>query len=224
MTLTQKLTIQLSTGRQKLNELLAVEERSAEQNVELETLTAEVQKAEPELRAAITAEGEEVVETTVQKPEDRELRALIGEASIGSIVSHVLRNKGTSGAERELQDHFELATNEIPVELLRAPVEIPRRDRTAPSDVGAQQSEIVLPVFSTGDAAFLGVRETMLQAGDAIFAVLSTKPTIHGPFKDSSVAANTTGTFTADALEPLSEFQATFLYRRTDAVRFSRDG
>ena len=219
MTLTQKLTIQLSTGRQKLNELLAVEERSAEQNVELETLTAEVQRTEPELRAAIASEGDVVVETTVQKPEDRELRELVGKASIGSIVSHVLRNKGTSGAERELQDHFELATNEIPVELLRAPMET-RAVTVAPSDVGSQQNEIVLPVFSSGDASFLGVRETMLQAGDAVFPVLSTRPTVHGPFKDSSVAANTTGTFTADVLEP-SRIQATFLYRRTDAVRFS---
>ena len=170
MTLTQKLTIQLNTGRQKLNELLAVEERSAEQNVELETLTAEVQKCEPELRAAIASEGEEAIETTVQKPEDRELRSLVGKASIGSIVSHTLRNKATSGAERELQDHFDVATNEIPLELLRAPAE-QRAITVAPSDVGAQQSEIVQPVFSTGDAAFLGVRETMLQAGDAVFPV-----------------------------------------------------
>ena len=60
----------------------------------------------------------------------------------------------------------------------------------------------------------------MLQSGDAVFPVLTTRPTVHGPFKDSSVAANTTGTFGADLLEP-SRVQATFLYRRTDAIRFA---
>ena len=86
--------------------------------------------------------------------------------------------------------------------------------------MGAQQEPIVQPVFSGGDGEFLGVRETMLAAGDAIFPVLSTRPTIHGPYKDSTSAGNTTGTFTADALEP-SRIQAAFLYRRSDGVRFA---
>ena len=219
MTISQKITIRLSSARQKLNELLAIEERSDEQTAELETLTAEVQKIEPELRAAIASEGAEVVVETTQKPEDRELRELVGKASIGGIISHVLRHKTPVGAERELQDHLELSSNEIPVELLRTPVEH-RAVTVAPSDVGAQQSEIVQPVFASGDADFLGIRETMLQAGDAIFPVLSTRPTVHGPYKDSTSAGNTTGTFTADALAP-SRISATFLYRRTDAVRFA---
>ena len=76
------------------------------------------------------------------------------------------------------------------------------------------------PVFADGDAAFLGARETMLQSGDAVFPVLSTRPTIRGPFKASESAGDTTGTFTADVLEP-SRIQAAFSYRRTDAVRFA---
>ena len=218
MTISQKLTIKLSSARQKINELLGVEERSEDQNKELESLTADVQKTEPELRAAIASEGaDETVETTV-KPEDRELRELVDKASVGSIVSHALRNKSTSGPERELQDHFELSTNEIPLELLRTPVEH-RAVTVAPSAVSSQQQPIVPPVFAEGDIAFLGARETMLQAGDAVFPVLSTRPTVHGPYKDSTSAGNTTGVFTADVLEP-SRIQSAWLHRRTDAVRF----
>ncbi len=88
MTASQKSTIKLSSARQKLNELLAIEERSEEQNTELETLTDSVQSLEPELRASIAAAGEDVVETTVETPEGRELRSLIDKASIGGIVSH----------------------------------------------------------------------------------------------------------------------------------------
>ena len=58
MTRSQKLTVRLSEVRQRLNELLGVEDRSDEQNAELETLTGEAQKLEPELRAAIVAEGD----------------------------------------------------------------------------------------------------------------------------------------------------------------------
>ena len=214
-----KIDHQAELRSAEVNELLAIEERSEEQNTELETLTDSVQSLEPELRASIAAEGEDVVETTVETPEGRELRSLIDKASIGGIVSHALRNKATSGADRELQDHYGCSGNEIPLELLRAPVEA-RAITAAPSDTGAQQSEIVQPVFADGDAAFLGARETMLQAGDAVFPVLSTRPTVHGPFTGSDSAADTTGTFTADTLEP-NRIQAAFSYRRTDAVRFA---
>ena len=56
----------MSEKRQRLNELLGiVETRSEEQQGELETLTGEIQKLEPEMRAAIAAEPDPVVETRV---------------------------------------------------------------------------------------------------------------------------------------------------------------
>ena len=126
-------------------------------------------------RDCFRGRGRSTVETTTLKPEDRELRELWARPVRARIISCVLRHKSTSGsgAEKELQDHLELSSsNEIPsVELLRTPVEH-RAVTVAPSDVGAQQSEIVQPVFASGDANFLGARETMLQAGDAVFPVL----------------------------------------------------
>ena len=56
MTITQKIQLRLSECRQNLNELLQVETRSAEQQIEMETLTKEVSAKEPELRAALAAE------------------------------------------------------------------------------------------------------------------------------------------------------------------------
>ena len=53
MTATQKIQLRLSECRKKLNELLQVETRSAEQQTEMETLTAEVSRRDPELRAAL---------------------------------------------------------------------------------------------------------------------------------------------------------------------------
>ena len=221
MTPKQKIELKMSEARSKLNALLdvAIEERTDDQKSEIVSLSESLQTLEPELRAALLAEPEKPEVTTDVKPEDHELRALIGTASIGEIVSGALRGKPAVGASKELQDHLGLASNEVPLELLRVPVEA-RAVTTAPGDVGAQQSEIVQPVFADGDSAFLGARETMLQSGDAVFPVLSTRPTIRGPFKASESAGDTTGTFTADVLEP-SRIQAAFSYRRTDAVRFA---
>ena len=56
MTTAQTLMLKLSSARQRLNELLQVETRSAEEQTEMETLTAEVSAKEPELRAALAAE------------------------------------------------------------------------------------------------------------------------------------------------------------------------
>ena len=57
MTAAQTIQIKLSSCRQRLNELLQVEERSAEEQTEMETLTNEVSAREPELRAALAAEA-----------------------------------------------------------------------------------------------------------------------------------------------------------------------
>ena len=56
MTAAQTIQVKLSSARQRLNELLQVETRSAEEQTEMETLTNEVSAKEPELRAALAAE------------------------------------------------------------------------------------------------------------------------------------------------------------------------
>ena len=53
MTAAQTIQVKLSSARQRLNELLQVEKRSAEEQTEMETLTNEVSAREPELRAAL---------------------------------------------------------------------------------------------------------------------------------------------------------------------------
>ena len=219
MTNAQRLTCELSKAKQRLNALSAGETLSEEETTEIETLSASVQQLEPQLRAAIVSEGAETATVETTKPEDREFREILQKASAGSIISCALRNKSTVGPERELQDHYEISANEIPLELLRTPVEH-RALTPAPTDVGVQQAEVTQPVFASGDGAFLGARESMLQSGDAVFPVLSTRPVVRGPFKDSTAAANTTGSFGADLLEP-SRIQCAFLYRRTDATRFA---
>ena len=126
MTRKQKLLIEQSEKRQKINELLEKEDRSADENTELESLTARMQAIEPELRAAIVAEGAAETRDRLDFGNDtagRELRALVADASAGAIFSATLEHRATDGRTAELQQHFGLAPNQVPLAMLRAPVE-----------------------------------------------------------------------------------------------------
>ena len=50
--------------------------------------------------------------------------------------------------------------------------------------------------------------------------MLTSRPTVRGPFVGSDDAADTTGAFDADLLPP-KRIQASFIYRRTDAMQFN---
>ena len=64
MTPAQTIQLRLSECRQSLNTLLQVETRSDEQQTEMESLTAEVSKREPELRAALASEPDPETKTS----------------------------------------------------------------------------------------------------------------------------------------------------------------
>ena len=84
MTKLQKLLIEQSEGREKLNTLLDVEpdKLSDEQRGEMTTLTTRAVSIEPELRAAMVAEKPTETTELNNDTEARELTALISAASI----------------------------------------------------------------------------------------------------------------------------------------------
>ena len=108
MTTAQRITVRLSECRQRLNELLGVEGRNDEQQTELEKLTGEVQKLEPELRAAIAAEGADQRDTELQfgpvrTPEERERDDLHGLARLGNYLLAAMQGREPSGPEHEFR-------------------------------------------------------------------------------------------------------------------------
>ena len=220
MTAKQKLQIEQSEKRQRINELLAIDELSDEQRGELDTLAKRMQNLEVELRAAIVAEGDEQRAAAGQFGDDAKLRELESRASLGSIFDAVVNGRSPDGPEAELQQHYGIGENQIPLSLIRPPaVEEHRAVSPAPSDVGAMQAPIIPAVFPGSVAAFLGVDMPSVPAGDAVYPVLTSRATVGGPHTDSTEVAETTGSFTADVLSP-ARLQASFTYRRTDAARF----
>ena len=221
MTRKQKLLIEQSEKRQKINELLDKEDRSADEQSELESLTTRMQAIEPALRAAIVAEGAAETRDRTEFGDDaagRELRALVADASAGAIFAATLEHRATDGRTAEVQKHFGLAPNQVPLAMLRSPVEA-RAVTPAPGDVGTNQSAIVPGVFPQSCAAFLGIDIPTVPVGEAVYPVLSTNAAVE-VLAENAEGTETTGSFTADVLSP-GRLQASFFYSRESRASFA---
>ena len=224
MTNVQKLTVRASEIRARLSELAEVAELTEEQRGELGTIRTEYRDCETKLQAAITAEGDAQPVPLGQggSVEDRAYGDLVGRSNIGAIFQALTERRATEGAEAELQQHHGLGAHQVPLDMLRDPVEH-RAVTSAPTNTETSQQPTIQPVFAMGDLAYLGVDTPSVPVGDAIYPVLTTRPSVRGPFTDASVAAETDGSFDAELLAP-ERVQASFSYLRTDAARFSMLG
>ena len=226
MTNVQKLTIRASEIRARLSEIAEIPEMTDEHRGELTTLRTEYRDTEGKLQAAITAEGDAQPVPLGQgrSAEDRAYGDLCGRANVGAIFQALTERRSTEGAEAEIQKHHKLAPNQVPLDLLRAPVlEEHRAITAAPTNTATMQESPIQPVFATGDLAYLAVDQPSVPVGDAVFPVLTSRPMVRGPFTGSDVATETDGTYAASLLAP-ERVQASFSYLRTDAARFSMLG
>ena len=210
-----KLELRRSEIRSRLGEIAALETLTDEQHAEAAQLEAELKDVETRWRAAVQSEPQPQPARPGETPEARELRALTADARLGAFVEAAVTGALPEGREAELQQHYGLSGNQFPIELLEERAVTP-----GVSDVGADEQPVVQPVFATGDAAFLGVSMPTVAMGDSVYPTLTSRPTVGGPHTDSSVVNETTGAFTAAALQP-QRLQASFFYRRTDAMRFA---
>ena len=215
MRASQKIALEMSEKREQLNALLAMDELTDDQRADMATFSTRLQQLEVEARAAIMAEDvPTITTTTVADGESRELRSLIDRANVGSIFEAALEHRSTDGPEAELQAHYRLSANAIPLALLEQ-----RAVTSAPGDVGTQQSAIIPGVFPQSCAAFLSVDMPTVPVGEHVFPVLSTNADVGVP-AENAAQSETTGSFAADVLSP-SRLQASFFYSREDRARFS---
>ena len=225
MTTSQELDIRISKITDEINTLNAKETLAEGEATKLEELSSEYSAKGAQFRAALTVEGE--AESRAQDlfagdAETRELAQLTKRANVGDILSATFEKRQTSGEAAELQKHFGLGSHQVPLEMLRINRSVEERAAaTVPASIGdASQAPVITPVFASGDGAFLGIERPTVAVGDAAYPVLSTMPSVKGPFTDSSEAAQTDAEFLATNLSP-ERLQASFSYRRTDAARFS---
>ena len=212
------IALKLSEVREKLNDLNAIVDLSDAQKTEERDLLASQKASETEYRESLQSEDDARTTPTTPDTEERERQALVARASLGAIFSAAVEHRALDGAENELQQHLSLASNQIPVDLLRAPVEH-RAITPAPTHVGTSEQPILMPIFADGDAGFLGVDQVTVPAGDVAFPVLTNRPVVGGPHVDSTEVAETTGAFSAELIKP-ERLQCAFTYKRVDVARF----
>ena len=231
MTPMQTLLIEQSELREAVNGILGKPEdkRTDEERATLTSSTERLRTMEPDLRAAVAAHADDQTRLRGEFADDTEgaeLRALVAGASVADVFTAAIEHRQTEGRTAELQQHHHLAGNQIPLALLREPVEA-RAVTPAPGDVGTIQSEIVPGVFPQACAAFLGIDMPTVPVGDAVFPVLTTNAVVGVPAEGAIPAGTgidaegaTTGSFTADVLSP-GRIQAAFFYSREDRARFA---
>ena len=220
---TIQLQIEQSELREKLNAILAIEELTDEQRAELDKLTKRAQQIEVELRAALVADGESEERAravfdgspaTPNDPEARELARITREAAVTDILSAVVAHRATEGATAELQQHLGIGGDQVPLELLETRAAI---HTAAPTDGEPNQQQFVPAVFPGSIAAFLGIAQPTVAAGQSSYHVLSTNLTANIPAAGAA-GANTAGAFTSAVLEP-KRVQGAFVLRREDRAR-----
>ena len=176
MTILQKLQLRQSEIREKLNTLLGLETRTEEQGTELSKLTAEGQKIEPEIRAAIIAAPDEQKVTTITvDPETRE-RAEIREKFVGltdGFVAPALRGQLPSGAAAEYAASLGCRAHETPIQLIMQP-QLETRAVTSPGTTGTELQPTTPAVFPRSLHAELGVLTPMVAPGVAAFPIMTT--------------------------------------------------
>ncbi len=205
MTPAQRLQVEHSEKRQKINELLAADEITDEQRTELAALTGRMQQIEVELRAAIVAEADDEKRALETEPdaEMRERLELRGKASLAAYLQAALAGRAVNGAEAELQAAAGAGAG-IPLELwdTAAPTE-KRADAVtgAPGTVGVNLAPLLPAVFAPSIAPRLGIEMPRVESGSYATATLTTNLTAAAKSKGGAAEA-TAAAFTPTTVTP----------------------
>ena len=188
MRLSQRIDLERVALRAKANEAISALNSADEPTDELRTAMTEATAA---LSLADTRHGEALAaeavvdignRATMGNRQGDDLAALADRASVGAIMAAATNQRGTVGAEREIQEEFGLSDHQIPLEMFAI--------TPAPTNTEGNQQPTVMPVFAGSIAAFLGIYMPVVPAGDAVFPVLVTKPTVG--IQDADVAITET--------------------------------
>ena len=215
-----ELELRQSEARQELADLL----ESDADNEKIGTLNVEMRSLDRQIVGHKIANPEPESRVVKGSPEGRELRQLIDKSNVGEIFDAALGKRAVDGASAEIQKHYGLDVNQVPLAMLvkdwPGDDDLETRAVTpAPGNVGQEQNSIVPYVFPQSAAAFLGVVMPTVPVGEAVYPILTKELDVRTPAENAE-AEETTGSFSADVLSP-SRIQAAFLYSREDRSRFA---
>ena len=212
-----QLELEMSEKRERLNAILSTADNEVtdEMRAEMSTLTKRLQEIEPELRAAIVAD---ITAPGPNDSESREKRTLEQRCSLGTFMDAIFEQRALEGAEAELATQLKLEPGMIPVAMLRDRNEH-RAVTPAPAEVGTDQMPIIDAVFPQAAASFLNISQPTVGVGQKLWPITATSATVHTP-AENAPAANTTGSFSAEAVEG-RRMQASFFFSEESKGKFA---
>ena len=213
MTATQRLQLEQSAKRQKINELLAIEPDAltSEQRAELDDLAKRMQEIEPELRAAIVAQGDDEARalaahgTDGADGESAERRRLLEGVSLADYLTPASSGRGIEGRAAEVN-----AALEVPLAGAGGGVAVPWHvletrafTETAANDgSNLQRRPILQRLFGPGIMDTLGVRMDTVPVGRSEWPLI-TAGVVPAQAKEGTAAgAAVTATFATATLKP----------------------
>ena len=223
MTPLQNLEIRATEIRSRLSDIGGMEELTDEVRGELTGLKREYQDNENRQTALKMAGDAPRTPLETRTGEGRDFRELITRSNVGEIFDASVNHRAVDGATAEIQQHYGLDSNVIPLALLMRSMpedDLETRAVTpAPGNVGQEQQSVIPYVFPQSAATFLGVGMPTVGVGESVFPVLTSKLVVGTP-AEGIEQAETTGSFSAEVLSP-SRIQASFEYSREDRARFA---
>ena len=208
MTPRQRLQIEQSEKRQRLNELLGLDDLSDEQRNELDTLAKRAQQIEVELRAAIVAEGEEEAATRglfgSGDGESAETRRLLGTVTLADYLNPAAAGGGIEGRAAEVNAALKLPVAgkgggvALPWEVL----ETRAFTDTAANDGPEMQRPILQRLFGPGVMDAMGLRLDSVPAGRAEWPLISGGVAPAQAKEGTAAAAAVSATFAFANLKP----------------------
>ena len=164
-----ELELRMSEARQELADLL---EKDAD-NEKVGTLNVEMRSLDRQIMGHKLTSPEPETKTVTGTPEGREMRQLVGRASLGKMMSGIADDGQGDGAERELRQARNLPDNYIPWDML---------EKRAAVDVSGDEEGNTTPwiqrVFPMSAAAFCGVDVQTVPVGQVLIPVITTGVTI----------------------------------------------
>ena len=226
MTPIMELEIRAGEIRKRLSAIGGMAELTDEIRSEMDTLSREYQDNDTKQAALKIGGIESAPPIETRTAEGRDFRRLVARANIGAIFDNVINHRAVDGATAEMQQHFGLDTNQVPLALLVRSwpaEELETRAVTpAPGEVGQNPASILQYVFPQSCAAFLDVNMPTVPVGESVWPVLTSELAVRTP-AENAAATETTGAFSAEVLSP-SRLQASFFYSREDRARFCWHG
>ena len=114
----QTLEIRAGEIRKRLSEIGSLTELTDETRSELDKLKLEYSDNDSR-RAALTISGDApVTHVETRTAEGREFRAMLNRSNLGEVFDAALSKRAVDGASAELQQHYGLEQNQIPLALL----------------------------------------------------------------------------------------------------------